>query len=110
MMTMMDGKDLSSINNWSLSGNSATTPATNFLGTIDAQDLVFRTRNIEALRINQLNQYVGIGTNLPTAPLHISAPTTTDAIGTLRIEGNEPDIVLMIPMVVLIPLLLEMLE
>lgn len=39
------------------------------------------------------NNYLGIGTNAPSAPLHISAPSTTDAIGTLRIEGNEPDIV-----------------
>lgn len=32
---------------WSLNGNSGTTPTTNFVGTIDAQDLAFRTNNSE---------------------------------------------------------------
>lgn len=36
---------------WSLSGNSGTTPGTNFLGTKDAKDLIFKTNNIERLRI-----------------------------------------------------------
>lgn len=36
---------------WALTGNAATNPTTNFLGTTDAQDLVFRTGNTERLRI-----------------------------------------------------------
>ena len=39
-----NGKD------WSLLGNYGTNPSTNFLGTIDAQDLVFRTNNAERMR------------------------------------------------------------
>jgi hypothetical protein len=36
---------------WSTLGNLGTVPATNFLGTIDNQALVFRTNNLEKLRI-----------------------------------------------------------
>ncbi len=51
------------------------------------------TEDNDKLFFDDTNDYLGIGTDSPTAPLHISAPGTTDAIGTLRIEGNEPDIV-----------------
>lgn len=36
---------------WSLSGNAGTAPGTQFLGTSDAQDVVFKANNIERLRI-----------------------------------------------------------
>jgi hypothetical protein len=36
---------------WSLGGNAGTNPATNFIGTTDAQPLVFRTANARSLRI-----------------------------------------------------------
>ena len=36
---------------WGLTGNSGTTAGTNFIGTTDAQDLVFKTNNIECGRI-----------------------------------------------------------
>ena len=36
---------------WALTGNSGTTAGINFLGTIDAQDLVFKTGNSEGFRI-----------------------------------------------------------
>ena len=37
---------------WSLTGNSGTTAGTNFVGTTDAQDLVFKANNVEAGRIS----------------------------------------------------------
>ncbi|MEO7990233.1 MAG: hypothetical protein ABI663_11870, partial [Chryseolinea sp.] len=55
---------------WGLTGNAGTTPATNFLGTTDAQDLAFKTNNVEAFRINAAGS-VGIGTNNPTSLLHL---------------------------------------
>jgi hypothetical protein len=58
---------------WSLTGNAATNPATNFLGTTDAQPLVVRTNNVEAMRVN-LGGNVGIGTASPVGRL--------DAVGT----------------------------
>lgn len=39
--------------NWTSGGNAGTTPATNFIGTTDAQDFVARTNNIERLRLKQ---------------------------------------------------------
>lgn len=37
--------------NWSLTGNAGTNPANNFLGTVTNQPLVFRTNNLERMRI-----------------------------------------------------------
>jgi endosialidase-like protein/collagen triple helix repeat protein len=37
---------------WKITGNSGTTPGTNFAGTTDAQDFVFKTNSTEAMRIN----------------------------------------------------------
>lgn len=56
--------------NWSLTGNSGTDPATNFIGTIDGQPLVVRTNNAERLRVDASGN-VGIGTNNPTAKLNV---------------------------------------
>lgn len=36
---------------WQLTGNSGTTPATNFIGTIDNQALVFKVHNLQILRL-----------------------------------------------------------
>jgi len=60
----------SSNNSWSLTGNSGTNPANNFLGTTDNQPLVFRTNNSERVRIDT-NGNVGIGTTTPGAKLHV---------------------------------------
>ncbi len=45
---------------WDLLGNAGTIPATNFLGTTDAQDLVFRTNNVEKMRL-RANGTLNIG-------------------------------------------------
>lgn len=44
---------------WLLGGNSGTNPTTQFLGTTDNQDLVFRTNNLERARFNS-NGNLGI--------------------------------------------------
>jgi hypothetical protein len=41
-----------SSNFWNLTGNASTNPLTNFIGTTDAQDLVFKVNNTEYLRFN----------------------------------------------------------
>lgn len=64
--------------NWSLSGNSGTNPATQFLGTVDGQPLVMRTNNNEALRIDAAGN-IGIGTASPTAKLNVD--------GTVKFEN-----------------------
>lgn len=58
---------------WRTLGNTGTTAATNFLGTTDAIDLVFRTNNTEKMRIESAGN-VGIG-SVPgaSAKLHVNA-------------------------------------
>jgi hypothetical protein len=56
---------------WGLTGNTGTTAGINFVGTIDSQDLVFKARNTEAMRINHNNGGVGIGSTAPTNKLDI---------------------------------------
>ncbi len=38
---------------WSLNGNSGTNPPSNFIGTTDNKDLVFKTNNVERFKIAQ---------------------------------------------------------
>lgn len=49
---------------WTMTGNANTNPATNFIGTTDLKDLVFKTNNLERLKINangdlKINALVG---------------------------------------------------
>jgi len=67
---------------WQTLGNTGTNPATNFLGTIDNQDLVFRTNNLEQVRI-LANGNTGIGTPTPTEKLEIN--------GHVHINTANPD-------------------
>ena len=62
----------SSAQSWSTLGNTGTNPATNFLGSKDDKPLVFRTNNVERMRI--MSGKVGIGTKTPQASLHILSP------------------------------------
>lgn len=77
---------------WGLLGNSGTNAATNFLGTTDAVDLVFKTNNSEAMRILS-NGWVGIGSNTatPTTVLVVSSDGNTGAAGSpsLIVRGTS---------------------
>lgn len=56
-------------NDWSITGNSGTSPGTNYIGTNDAQDLRIKTNNTDRLNISDTNgqlQSYFAGTN--TAP------------------------------------------
>ena len=55
---------------WLLTGNSGTTPGTNFIGTTDAKDVIFKTNNAEKMRITSGGN-VGIGTTSPAQKLHV---------------------------------------
>ncbi len=90
---------------WSTTGNSGTTAGTNFVGTTDSRDLVFKTNNSEEMRITS-GGYVGINTNSPGSYLDVNgsaaqAITTTSSNLTLNdthytviITGSSPTITL----------------
>ena len=65
---------------WALLGNAGTNPTTNFLGTTDAQDLVFRTNNTEKMRVESGGD-VGIGINNPVYKLDIRDGSSSPDIG-----------------------------
>jgi len=78
------------LNAWSLTGNAGTNPATNFIGTTDAQDWVIKTNNIERMRVMS-NGNVGVGTSTPLFRLN----TTDDGTGVvfpfgITDIGNNP--------------------
>jgi hypothetical protein len=54
---------------WNITGNSATNPSTNFIGTTDNKAFVFKTNNKEQMRILATGQ-IGIGVKNPLQKLH----------------------------------------
>jgi hypothetical protein len=60
---------------WSSTGDSATNPAVNFLGTTDAQPLVLRVQNQQAVRYE------------PTAALFNGAPLTNNVVAGSPLNG-----------------------
>ena len=77
---------------WGVAGNSGTNPATNFLGTLDAEPLVLRTNNTERMRLTADGR-IGIG--IP-APLQTVDVSSNNASGVMRIANvsNGPALIL----------------
>jgi hypothetical protein len=71
-------------NNWSLTGNAGTNATTNFLGTTDDRDLVFRRFNTRAGLINTTNTSFGLNA-LNTA----STGTNNIAVGLEPLKNNS---------------------
>ncbi|WP_027001622.1 hypothetical protein [Hugenholtzia roseola] len=65
---------------WLLTGNAGTTPATNFLGTTDAQNLIFRTNNVQRIITTATGQ---VAVNLLTP-----APSDLFSAGEVSGAGN----------------------
>lgn len=67
---------------WSLTGNTATVPGTNFIGTIDNKDLIFKRSNIQAGRLGDSN------TSFGKSSLMNSIGIKNTAIGSKALELN----------------------
>ena len=64
--------------NWSLTGNTGTDSANNFIGTLDGKPLTIKTDNAARMIIGS-NGNVGIGTTTPSATLNVN--------GTVKLEN-----------------------
>lgn len=67
---------------WSITGNTGTNPAANFIGTTDAQDLSIRTNNTETMRVSSGGN-VGIATATPAAKLDVGGNFKLGAAGSV---------------------------
>lgn len=60
---------------WLLTGNTGTTPGTNYIGTTDNKDIIFKTSPLstdERMRILGTSGFIGIGITTPFYRLHIN--------------------------------------
>lgn len=57
----------STSNSWALLGNSGTVAGTNFLGTTDNQDLIFKRNNVQSGKISFTNVSLGVNALDPTS-------------------------------------------
>lgn len=71
---------LNCIDGWNLGGNALA--GSEFLGSTNAEDLVFRTNNVERMRITAGGR-VGIGTNTPVTDFNVDAEDGIMMTGTL---------------------------
>ena len=77
-----------SANNWLVTGNSGTSSASNFLGTIDNVSLRFKSNNIERMVLDSTGK-VGIGTSAPASDFTISQSSGLSTAKGMRFTGNS---------------------
>ena len=81
-----------SLNSWNILGNSGTVAGTNFLGTTDNIDLVFRRNNIEGMRLSgssgNLVTTVDATINGITVGRGGGAIATNTAVGSGALQAN----------------------
>ncbi len=75
-------------NNWNTFGNTGTTAGTNFIGTTDNKDVVFKTNSFERVRITK-DGWVGIGTTTPLAAMQIKGQIIIDTLSTGDITTDK---------------------
>ncbi|HEY6978473.1 MAG TPA: tail fiber domain-containing protein [Chitinophagaceae bacterium] len=78
----------SSQTSWLITGNTAST--TNFIGTKNNQPLIFKTNNIERMRLTK-NGQLGIGIINPTSPLQIQNQNADIGISVINPTLNIQD-------------------
>lgn len=72
-------------NGWGISGNSGTSPGTNFIGTTDGQDLVFKVNSIQSGRISSSTSNTLFGKN---ALLSLTIGDINTAFGNQALYSN----------------------
>lgn len=71
---------------WSLTGNSSTSPGTNFIGTTDPQDLSIKSNSTEFIRLDHVNNQIRLGTTSSISGTGIAGR----AVGSnLIVNGNQ---------------------
>ncbi len=80
------GADLGT--HWTITGNTGTLPATNFIGTTDNQDFVLKTNATEKMRVLS-GGFVGIGTAAPDAEFEVVSTATFNPHGIIGTEYNN---------------------
>lgn len=66
---------------WSITGNTGTTPGTNFIGTSDNQNVIFKRNNVQAGLLSATNTTLGVGSTPLTA-----TGTGNTAVGTTTLS------------------------
>ena len=64
---------------WGLDGNAGTTAGTNFMGTTDAKDVVFKANGTEGMRLANTTRYLGVGATTPAYKIHVEETGGFDA-------------------------------
>jgi hypothetical protein len=72
---------------WNLTGNTGTTPGTNYVGTTDSKDLVIKTNATERIRV-RTNGYVGVNIAVPLALQHLRSDSDTTIVQILQASLN----------------------
>ena len=70
-------------NAWGLTGNTGTNPATNFIGTTDNQDVIFKRFNVQSGSLGTTNTSFGLNALNPT-----SSGILNTAIGSNALQSN----------------------
>jgi hypothetical protein len=82
------GASVSGSAGWNLTGNAGTTPGTNYIGTSDNNDVLFKTNSFERVRITKTG-WVGIGTATPQAAMEIKGQLIIDTLGIGNITTDK---------------------
>jgi hypothetical protein len=81
--------DINPGNTWNVVGNAGTTAGTNFIGTTDNEDLVFKTNNVERLRIDNIGNITALnGCNSINDTEAIFFASDSSYIGSAFISSN----------------------
>jgi hypothetical protein len=74
---------------WSLTGNTSTNPGTHFIGTTDAQDLIFKTNSTERMRIQNGGTTAGVDV---ANHLAAGASANLETYNTVSIDENYSEV------------------